>query len=163
MSEPVSRRTALKTIALTGMAALPGTVVRGGAFVRVVGAVRGAVALGLGTAVGAAVRRIARRQAPQAVRREQVARAGVDDAALALGRQRALWQRDGEDLIGAQREIVEAVLEQVLDQRFEQLDLAPWVRSSPHGASLRFGAARNQRHGRWRRRRVRGIVLPRLL
>jgi len=62
MSEPVSRRTALKTIALTGMAALPGTEAQAGLLRRgpdgsVSGKMTGAQAL----AVTAAVRELAAR------------------------------------------------------------------------------------------------------
>src|SRR5207245_11648206 len=68
----------------------------------------GAVALALIAAVAALVLRVAGREAPEAVGREEMPSAGVHDPALALGRERARGERHGEDLVRPQRVVVAA-------------------------------------------------------
>ena len=68
-----------------------------------IGGVGGAVLYAATTisAAAASILRMAGRERPQAVRRQEMPRTRVHDAPLALGRQRTLGQRDGEDLIGS--------------------------------------------------------------
>src|SRR5882724_6452838 len=65
-----------------------------------------AVAVPLIAAVLALVLRVAGRKTPQPVGRQEMARAGVDDLALAFERERALAERDCEDLVWPERVIV---------------------------------------------------------
>src|SRR5947209_14548337 len=64
------------------------------------------VACALIAAVVAPIVGIARSEATQPERRQEVARAGVDDALLALRSQRALEERDGENLVWPERGVV---------------------------------------------------------
>src|SRR4030095_12152231 len=66
----------------------------------------GAVAMPLIAAVVALVLRVARRPTPEPVGRQEMAGAGVDDLALAFGRERALGERDCKDLVRPERVIV---------------------------------------------------------
>src|SRR5262249_16744861 len=54
-------------------------------------------------AVAALVARVVGREASQSVGRQKMAGAGIDDLALAFGRERALGERDGIDLIRPER------------------------------------------------------------
>src|SRR5262245_15122510 len=63
----------------------------------------GAVTLALISGAAAAVPGIAWRQTAEAERRHQLARADGDDPSLELERERALRERDGQELIGPQR------------------------------------------------------------
>src|SRR5256712_2632602 len=65
-----------------------------------------AVAFPLIAAVVTSIIRMAGHQAPEPERGQQMTGAGIDDPFLALRRQRALAQRDGEDLIGPERLVV---------------------------------------------------------
>src|SRR5712691_13051315 len=66
----------------------------------------GAVALALIAAVPALVLRVAGREAPESVGRDEMPGAGVHDPALARGGERARGERHGEDLVRPQRVVV---------------------------------------------------------
>ena len=66
----------------------------------------GAVTRSLIAAVVALIVGMIGRQAPEPVGREKVASTGVHDLSLPIERERTLRERDGEDLIGAQRVVV---------------------------------------------------------